>query len=111
MSHTPGPWYYDRKRARILAQRPEPGGEDLRHPPEPIVVANLYSAMSGDDTEADARLMAAAPALLKAAKGVDVLYAELHCALPEIVGTPGFDRVVAAVEQARAAIRAARGEG
>ena len=61
--------------------------------------------------EANARLIAAAPALLEAAKGVDVLYAELAGALPEIVGTPGFDRVVAAVEQARAAIRAARGEG
>lgn len=64
MSHTPGPWRYDEKRCAILV------GEDKEENGfvvEPATkVLDLYGAMGGDDTDADARLITAAPELLEA---------------------------------------------
>ncbi len=61
-------------------------------------------------TRQPARLTAAAPDLLAALEGVDVLYTELSAALPLIANTPAFDRVQAAVKAARAAIARATGK-
>lgn len=56
-----------------------------------------------------ARLLRAAPDLLEAALGVDVLYAELQAALPTIANKPAYDFVQQAVKKARAALANADG--
>lgn len=61
------------------------------------------------ENEANARLIAAAPDLLEACRGVDVLYAELHKALGGLVGDPSYDIVIEAVRKARTAIAKAEG--
>lgn len=88
--HTPGPWI-----------RFTDGGETIAILPagRPGEVAALIGVR-----KADACLMTAAPDLLEAAHGVDVLYTELGKALPGIVNTDAYDRVQQAVKQARAAI-------
>ena len=60
-------------------------------------------------THPDATLIAAAPDLLEACKGVDEVYAALQSALPVIAGTSSFDVVTEAVRKARAAIAKAEG--
>lgn len=70
MAHTPGPWVY-KGNAIIAPNSLDTYGMDNRdfwevfgHEPDPRVVVSLISAMGGDDTEADANLIAAAPDLL-----------------------------------------------
>lgn len=70
---------------------------------EPFVRAG--NVLSGDHSDPKDKIIAD---LLEAAHGVDVLYAEMHSAMPRLVGKPGYDIVVAAVQQARAAIAAAK---
>ncbi len=63
MKHTPGPWRV--KGCKIIsatASRWTPIGDER----EPITVIDGRGAMGGNDTDADARLMAAAPELLEA---------------------------------------------
>ena len=60
-------------------------------------------------TPANARLIAAAPELLEAARGVDELYSELQAGLPKIANTRAMDIVQEAVRKARAAIAKAEG--
>lgn len=66
--HTPEPWEYNRDRCCIVSlsswlvePRPEEDDEGIR-----TIVADLTGAMGGDNNEADAILMAAAPELLAA---------------------------------------------
>lgn len=62
MNHTPGPWTYDGK-----SSIDSPHGN----------VLSLYGAMGGLDTEADARLIAAAPELLRELKSA-IFYIETY---------------------------------
>jgi hypothetical protein len=61
------------------------------------------------DNEADFRLIAAAPDLLEACRGIETVYAELSAALPDTVANGAFDSVTAAVKAARAAVAKAEG--
>lgn len=102
VAHTEGPWFVgpsgqERGRYADTGQIWVPHGE-VSH--RVIASVNLYSPTA----VGDARLIAAAPALLEAARSVDVLYAELQAALPALVGTPAFDIVTKAVGHARAVI-------
>ena len=96
--HTPGPWKFgfesvDPEWAIVTIE----GG---------LIIANVNA---DHRQEANARLIAAAPDLLEAAHGVDVLYAELQAALPKIANTRAMDIVQDAVRKARAAIAKAEG--
>ena len=102
-THTPGPWTAD-----VHIPRGSADGEWRIHAGREWV-ALLNDANDADETEPNARLIAAAPELLEAARGVDVLYAELQAALPAIANTPAFDIVQEAVRRARAAIAKAEG--
>lgn len=66
MTHTPGPWKYDRGRCAVISEtrfsvEPSEGLDGI-----PLCVVSLLGAMSGDDTNADALLIAAAPDMLAA---------------------------------------------
>lgn len=62
-AHTPGPWFYDKAYDRIIA----PSHSPVWCPEKGFTsVVCLFGAMGGDDTDADARLIAAAPELLEA---------------------------------------------
>jgi len=66
--HTPGPWRYDEKRCGIFAgEKKEDDGLEVGNE---VRIVDLYGAMGGDDTDADALLMASAPDLLAALKDV-----------------------------------------
>lgn len=60
--HTPGPWAFDATRTAIVA----PAARTPYDDGEAVVVVTLRGAMSGADTKADTRLIAAAPDLLAA---------------------------------------------
>lgn len=64
MAHTPGPWRYEKSKCAILAGEDKVEDGLVVEPATSIV--DLYGAMGGEDTDADARLMAAAPELLDA---------------------------------------------
>jgi hypothetical protein len=67
--HTPGPWAY--KDSKIIAVNVRPDwATDEDDADERVCVIDLYGAMGGDDTRADARLIAAAPELLAALQEV-----------------------------------------
>ncbi len=59
-SHTPGPWRYDADDCRIMSS----ALTDWEGKPASVV--DLRGAMGGDDSDADAHLIAAAPELLEA---------------------------------------------
>jgi len=106
MVHTSGPWRYDKKRCAILA------GEDKEEDGfvvEPATkVVDLYGVMGGDDTDADARLIAAAPDLLAALRAVASTYRTFrNVPKDEQEWTPLDDE---ALEAAFAAIAKAEGE-
>lgn len=64
--HTPGPWKYNKERSAIVSETAwlvEPS-EELDTQGIPLDVLSLYGAMGGEDTQADARLIAAAPDML-----------------------------------------------
>ncbi len=85
--HTPGPWHVD---AQYICRA------------DGVAIADVWQSMevSGEDTEANARLIAAAPDLLTA----------LEELLPYVTGSMR-STTDPLVEAARAAIAAARGEG
>lgn len=68
MVHTPGPWRYEKNKPAILTGEDKVENGFVVEPATSIV--NLYGAMGGDDTDADALLMASAPDLLAALKDV-----------------------------------------
>jgi len=59
--HTPGPWAYRDSKIVAINVRPEWADED--DVDERVCVVDLYGAMGGEDTAADARLIAEAPAM------------------------------------------------
>ena len=61
MAYTPGPWKYEKDKNRIISTT-----QWFIEPSDPVSIVNLYGAMGGDDTNADAQLMASAPDLLQA---------------------------------------------
>lgn len=65
MAHTPGPWRHDREGARIVSKT---AFNDYSTPedPKPVSIISLFGAMGGDDSAADAALIASAPAMLAA---------------------------------------------
>ncbi len=74
--HTPGPWEYLPKQCAIVSKAEwfvepdEENGEDgIR-----TCIVDLMGAMSGNDTGADAQLMAAAPELLEALKRIQNMF-------------------------------------
>ena len=103
--HTPGPWWVSNTGTRVSANIPGVTTNWIIAEcriPEPV--------MGGIETfpsAANAKLIAAAPELLEACHGVDVLYSEMQAALPSVVGTKSFDLITDAVRKARAAIKKA----
>lgn len=99
MNITPLPWIAEDHGHGIYI---EPAcvwlGNTSRHSNE-VVRANAEYIVRAVNSHAE---------LLAALEGVDVLYAELSAALPAIANTPAFDRVQAAVKNARAAIAKAK---
>lgn len=61
--HTPGPWAYRDNKIVAVNIKPDWADLDEDYADERISVVNLYGAMGGIDTCADARLIAAAPDL------------------------------------------------
>lgn len=61
--HTPGPWTYDPKHFCIVGAGPPKWDADNPDAQRAKIIST-YGAMGGDDTRADALLMAAAPELL-----------------------------------------------
>jgi hypothetical protein len=65
--HTPGPWRHDSEKSAIVS---ETAMEDWSLDPEifdapvPRTVISTFGAMGGDDSAADAQLLAAAPEML-----------------------------------------------
>lgn len=100
--HTPGPW-------KVRQRRTKPPHDYEIEDSCPEGHGLVYVRMHNGEQEANARLIAAAPELFEAARGVDVLYAELHAAMPAIVNRPAGDIVMEAVRKARAAIAKATG--
>ena len=88
---TPGPWKYDRGECAIISQ-----ADGL--PLNAVYIVSLLGAMGGRDTDADARLIAAAPRLYHALEEL-AIHAEHWC--------PPHSEIVA---EAKAALAAARGE-
>jgi hypothetical protein len=69
--HTPGPWHYMPGYPAIVSEVVEiPGDFEAGTSAEMLKVVDLFGAMGGDDTGADARLMAASPRLLDALRGL-----------------------------------------
>jgi hypothetical protein len=86
MNHTPGPWLvdfesdeFDSKQSRL---RIIDGSESsICHPQGPLVLADLNVcafAPHMDEPLANARLMAAAPALLRALEGILMIRPDYH---------------------------------
>jgi hypothetical protein len=107
MAHTPGPWRYDKFHCTILS------GEDKENEDGELVklatrVVDCYGALGGDDTDADVRLIVAAPELLAALKAVASTYRTFRNVPKEKQEwTPLDDE---ALEAAFAAISKAEGE-
>lgn len=99
MSHTPGPWHIeDRNEEGPLAVIGSDG----------LPVAFAFFPRDGSDYDANARLIAAAPALLAALQLTLIRLVECDEWLRDHEEYWGLDPAIAS---ARAAIRAATGEG
>lgn len=93
--HTEGPWEYRRDGQTDIVSLsawlvpPEPG-----EPGTPITVVDLLGAMGGENTEADAQLIAAAPDLLAACREA---LAEVSDISPQLIRT--LEAAIAKVEE------------
>jgi len=97
-AHTPGPWdYYDMAAYGIAICKGGIGGQNVGH-------AHMYVGLTAEETTANARLMAAAPALLAMLR----LFADMPADTPP----PGITKTAwaTALDAARAAIAKAEGE-
>jgi hypothetical protein len=91
--HTPGPWHIGMKPGPIIYG---PSGEQ--------VACLLPAMLDNQENKANARLIAAAPALLEALKALHIV------GLGSMADTEGDDAAISAMEQARQAIAQATGE-
>jgi len=66
--HTPGPWQHTDSKIISLSSWFVPPDESIDDPGIRTTVVELRGAMGGDDINADAKLIAAAPELLEALK-------------------------------------------
>ena len=85
--HTPGPWHVF-KDSSIYSKHAD------------YTLAEIVAGMTDEECDANARLIAAAPELLKA----------LQAALDALRGSAGFDEINNAKKQVKAAIAKATGE-
>lgn len=102
--HTPGPWVVDEKwpNTRFPSYMPISGA--IGQPQEHRALANVVTAIGGEryeEGEANARLIAAAPDLLKALERLVLMVSILP---------PAMDEPGSAIAISRAAIAKARGE-
>ena len=110
--HTPGPWMLrDTRAADVVAPRRLPTGGVIRE----TTIANCGGFQSNIDSErfleenmANARLIAAAPDLLEAAKLA--LYEAEGWVHDQLDGTSSLDDALARLDSVRAAIAAAEGD-
>jgi len=66
-THTPGPWHYMPGYPAIVSELVDiPADPEQGTAAIPVKVVDLCGAMGGEDTTADAQLIAAAPELLQA---------------------------------------------
>ncbi len=61
--HTCGEWFYDKETCTIRVER-KINDENV----DIIIIADLFGALGGDDTDADLKLMVASPKMLEALK-------------------------------------------
>lgn len=94
--HTPGPWRYDMDECAIVS---ESEFEETGFGPAGVIVADLTGSMDGTNTNADARLIAAAPELL------DLAYQYLS----DLRYPPTGDSLQRRIERAEKVIAKARG--
>ena len=87
--HTPGPWYHEGTPQPVIASESDPKGRDIA----------LVRLWDGDEAEANAHLIAAAPEMLEALEAVVA-----NC------GHLNWEQEKALID-ARAAIAKAKGEG
>lgn len=99
--HTPGPWGCRDGKIVAVDVKPDWADIDEDFADERVTVVDLFGAMGGDDTSADARLIAAAPELLAALAGM--IEMATHHAMDD-----GEKRAI--LKAARAAIAKAKGE-
>lgn len=90
MTHTPGPWSVQRDRVSVLI---------------PVGVAGCHNACAYAGTEANAALIASAPALLEALVELDAVLGDTP--MPDCAT---MNKLIAASSKARAAISQATGE-
>lgn len=112
MAHTPGPWRHDREGSRIVS---ETAFYEYSTPedPQPVSIVSLFGAMGGDDTAADAALMAAAPAMLAALQNClanAIARRDAAKVYDDKAGNPSKADMQAEIDEIRAAIAAATGE-
>lgn len=95
MSHTPGPWRYDPEYPCIRgnAYPDYYWEEEDRIPENQTKVVTLTGAMSGEDTKADAALIASAPELLTMLKELLKHSIEAREVVNEYRNTQGEDEL------------------
>ena len=82
MVHTPGSWRYDKERCGIFAGESKEDEDGLEVGNE-VRIVDLYGAMGGEDTDADARLIASAPDLLGGCQAALAYLADPASVFPE----------------------------
>lgn len=75
--HTPGPWHVGTQNdlLYVIDRRPATSNDYPDHNADVAAIAKVYC---GNESEANARLIATAPELLEALRGMMAAYEELH---------------------------------